>query len=121
LEGGRLADADLRARIAEHKMFDRAFGLTVRRAEQMAKAGQGVGHMASMFKVAAATLNQEKSELMVEALGTRALGWGDGFAPEDLKITRDWLRSKGNSIEGGTTEVNLNVVAKRVLGLRDHQ
>ena len=30
-------------------------------------------------------------------------------------------RAKGNSIEGGTSEVNLNVVAKRVLGLRDHQ
>jgi alkylation response protein AidB-like acyl-CoA dehydrogenase len=38
-----------------------------------------------------------------------------------LKVTRDWLRAKGNSIEGGTTEVNLNVIAKRVLGLRDHQ
>jgi len=78
--------------------------------------------MASMFKVAAATLNQKKSELTIEALGNRGLGWsGDGFEPTELKATRDWLRSKGNSIEGGTTEVNLNVIAKRVLGLRDHQ
>jgi alkylation response protein AidB-like acyl-CoA dehydrogenase len=122
LVDGKLADADLRARIAEHKMFDRAFGLTVRRATEQAKAGGRVDHMASMFKIAAATLNQDKSELMIEALGNRALGWaGDGFNATELKATRDWLRSKGNSIEGGTSEVNMNVVAKRVLGLRDHQ
>ena len=122
VEDGKLADADLRARIAEHKMADKAFGLTVRRATEMAKAGEGVGHMASMFKVAAATLNQKKTELMLEALGNRGLGWGgEGFKAEELKVTRDWLRAKGNSIEGGTTEINLNVIAKRVLGLRDHQ
>jgi alkylation response protein AidB-like acyl-CoA dehydrogenase len=122
LDGGKLADADLRMRIAEHKMFDRAFGLTVRRATEQAKAGGRVDHMASMFKIAAANLNQEKSELMLEAMGNRALGWsGAGFSREELKATRDWLRSKGNSIEGGTSEINMNVVAKRVLGLRDHQ
>jgi len=122
LDGGKLADTDLRARIAEQMMADKAFGLTVRRASEMAKAGEGAGHMASMFKVAAATLNQKKTELMLEALGNRGLGWsGDGFSKNELKVTRDWLRAKGNSIEGGTTEVNLNVIAKRVLGLRDHQ
>jgi alkylation response protein AidB-like acyl-CoA dehydrogenase len=122
MEGGKLDDADLRGRIAEHLMFDKAFSLTVRRASEEAKAGGNVGHMASMFKVAAATLNQEKSELTIEAMGNRALGWsGEGFEPTELKATRDWLRSKGNSIEGGTSEINLNVIAKRVLGLRDHQ
>ena len=122
LENGKLADGDLRARIAQHRMFDKAFSLTIRRVTEEAKAGGNVGHMASMFKVAAATLNQEKSELTIEALGNRGLGWGgDGFDPTELKATRDWLRSKGNSIEGGTSEINLNVIAKRVLGLRDHQ
>jgi alkylation response protein AidB-like acyl-CoA dehydrogenase len=121
-EHGKLADADLRARIAHHKMFDRAFNLTVRRATEEAKAGGRVDHMASMFKVAAATLNQERTELIVEALGNRGLGWsGPGFEAGDLKATKDWLRAKGNSIEGGTSEINLNVIAKRVLGLRDHQ
>jgi alkylation response protein AidB-like acyl-CoA dehydrogenase len=119
---GRLDDADLRGRIAEWAMFDKAFGLTVARAQEAAKAGEGVSHMASMFKVAAAKLNQERCELAVEALGFDGLGWsGEGFAPEGIKATRDWLRSKGNSIEGGTSEINLNVIAKRVLGLRDHQ
>jgi alkylation response protein AidB-like acyl-CoA dehydrogenase len=58
----------------------------------------------------------------MEALGNRGLGWsGDGFGKPELAATRAMLRAKGNSIEGGTTEVNLNVLAKRVLGLRDHQ
>ncbi|WP_395644780.1 acyl-CoA dehydrogenase family protein [Terricaulis sp.] len=122
LEDGKVADADLRARIAAHKMTERAYALSVQRAQEEAKAGANVSHMASMFKVAGATLNIDRCELMVEAAGNRGLGWsGEGFAPEDLAVTRGWLRSKGNSIEGGTTEVNLNVVAKRVLGLRDTQ
>ena len=122
LEGGVLADGDLRGRIAAHKMAERAYALSVARAQEEAKAGQNVSHMASMFKVAGATLNIDRCELMVEAAGTRGFGWdGDGFSPEELAVTRGWLRSKGNSIEGGTTEVNLNVVAKRVLGLRDTQ
>ncbi|MBL8538227.1 MAG: acyl-CoA dehydrogenase family protein [Hyphomonadaceae bacterium] len=122
MNGGMLADRDLRARIAQHKMFERAYALTTQRAQEEAKAGGNVSHMASMFKVAGATLNQERCELMVEAAGNRAFGWaGEDYTPEELGVTRGWLRSKGNSIEGGTTEVNLNVVAKRVLGLRDTQ
>ena len=57
---------------------------------------------------------------MVEAIGSQGLGWeGDDFTPTERMVTRGWLRSKGNSIEGGTSEVNLNVVSKRVLGLPD--
>jgi alkylation response protein AidB-like acyl-CoA dehydrogenase len=86
------------------------------------KASKGPSPAVSIIKYAAATINQDKCELMVEALGSQGLGWeGDEFAPEALRQTRAWLRSKGNSIEGGTSEVNLNVVAKRVLGLLDHQ
>ena len=56
----------------------------------------------------------------MEALGHQGLGWeGGAFSPAEKTITRGWLRSKGNSIEGGTSEVNINVVAKRVLGLPD--
>ena len=115
-------DPDLRARIAAHEMDARAFSLTVRRVEADAKAGGGVGPAASILKYASAKLNQERHELLVEAMGLAGLGWeGDGFEPEALKATRHWLRSKGNSIEGGTSEINLNVAAKRVLGLLDHQ
>ncbi len=118
---GRVADYDLRGRIAGHKMDAKAFTLTVRRVEEEVRA-KGLGPAASIIKYAAATLNQHKYELLVETMGSQGLGWeGDGFAPEEIRETRAWLRSKGNSIEGGTSEVNLNVVAKRVLGLLDHQ
>lgn len=119
---GRVADPDLRARIARHLMEDRAFELTVRRIRDEAQAGGSVGHMASVLKVAMAHINQERLELALEAMGQRGLGWeGEGFTREELSVTRGWLRSKGNSIEGGTSEINLNVVARRLLGLRDHQ
>lgn len=119
---GRLADPDLRMRIAENKMTQKAFQLTVARSQEQAKAGQEVGHTASILKVAVAKMNQERTELIVEALGMEGLGWdGDGFGDAELKAPRQMLRAKGNSIEGGTSEINLNVVAKRVLGLREHQ
>ncbi|MEM0986414.1 MAG: acyl-CoA dehydrogenase family protein [Pseudomonadota bacterium] len=121
-ETGRLTDGDLRGRITDHQMYAKAFSLTVKRSNQQAKAGHEVGHTASILKYAAAKMNQDRHELLMEALGTEALGWdGDGFDDGAKKATRGWLRSKGNSIEGGTSEVNLNVIAKRVLGLRDHQ
>ena len=121
-DSGRIADGDLRARIIDHLMLAKSFGLTVQRSSEEAKAGQEVGHTASIMKYAAAKMNQDKCELLVEALGTEGLGWtGAGFAPDARKATRSWLRSKGNSIEGGTSEINLNVIAKRVLGLREHQ
>ena len=119
---GRLLDGDLRGRITDHKMYAKAFSLTVQRQAQQAKAGQAVSHTASILKYGAAKMNQDRHELLVEALGTEGLGWeGEGFDPVAKKVTRQWLRSKGNSIEGGTSEINLNVISKRVLGLKDHQ
>lgn len=119
---GKIADADLRARIAGHKMDAKAFALTVRRVEAESKAGGTISPATSIIKYAAAKLNQDKCELLVESMGHQGLGWeGEGFTKRELIETRGWLRSKGNSIEGGTSEINLNVVAKRVLGLLDHQ
>jgi alkylation response protein AidB-like acyl-CoA dehydrogenase len=119
---GKIADPDLRARIAAHRMEARAFALTVRRLQEEARHSKGPSPAVSIIKYEAAKLNQDRCELMIEALGLRALGWqGEEFIPSERAATRSWLRSKGNSIEGGTSEVNLNVVAKRVLGLLDHQ
>lgn len=121
-EDGELADGDLRMRITKHMMYDKAFGLTIRRSTEAAKAGNDIGATTSIAKYCAAKLNQEKTELTVEALGSEGLGWeGEGFGKRGLGSMRAMLRAKGNSIEGGTSEVNLNVIAKRVLGLRDHQ
>ncbi|MEN6542930.1 acyl-CoA dehydrogenase family protein [Parvibaculum sp.] len=117
---GRVASAALRERIAKQKMDGKAFALTLQRTAEEAKAGVGSGAASSIFKYYGTELNKRRYELMLEILGTQALGWeGEGFTEEELGITRSWLRSKGNSIEGGTSEVQLNVVAKRVLGLPD--
>ncbi|MDB5471166.1 MAG: acyl-CoA dehydrogenase [Caulobacter sp.] len=119
---GRIEDPDLRGRIASHKMDQACFALTIKRAEAESKQGAGPSAATSIIKFAAAKLNQERTELLVESLGLQGLGWeGEGFSGEELGAIRSMLRAKANSIEGGTSEVNLNVIAKRVLGLLDHQ
>jgi alkylation response protein AidB-like acyl-CoA dehydrogenase len=101
-------------------MDDECFKLTLQRSAAAAKAGQGLGAASSMFKLYGTEMNMRKYELMVSLLGTQALGWeGEGFTPDEIAIAREWLRSKGNSLEGGTSEIQLNIIAKRVLGLPD--
>src|SRR2546422_4081244 len=117
---GRVADPIVRDRITQVEMDQACLDLTLARARDGAKAGHRPGPESSIFKLYGTELNQRRRELMVETLGPQALGWeGPGFADEELKVTRDWLRSRGNSIEGGTSEVQLNIIAKRVLGLPD--
>jgi alkylation response protein AidB-like acyl-CoA dehydrogenase len=119
-ETGRIADADLRRRITDHLMEARSFQLTVRRAADEAKSNQGPSAATSIMKYAGAKIAQERNELLVEAMGAQGLGWaGDGYSPAEITAFRTMLRSKANSIEGGTSEINLNVVSKRVLGLPD--
>jgi alkylation response protein AidB-like acyl-CoA dehydrogenase len=119
-EDGRLADAELRRRITDHLMENRAFQLTMRRAADDARASNGPSNAAAIMKYAGAKIAQERNELMVETMGHQGLGWeGEAFTPQELAAVRSMLRSKANSIEGGTSEINLNIVAKRVLGLPD--
>lgn len=117
---GRIKDPLLRDRVARNQMDGEIFGLTVRRSGEEAKASTGPSATSSMFKYYGTEHNKRRLEAMLEVVGSSALGWeGTGFDPGELALTRDWLRSKGNSIEGGTSEVQLNVIAKRVLGLPD--
>ncbi len=119
-EGGRIADPIVRDRVAGLEMAQQAFAATVRRSGDEARAGQDVGTASSIFKLYGTELNQERYELLVSILGAQGLGWeGEGFEEPELKTTRSWLRSKANTIEGGTSEVQLNIIAKRVLGLPD--
>lgn len=117
---GRIADARLRDSVARHKMNDHAFSLTLKRSREEAKAGKSNAALSSMFKYYGSEQNKRKYELLLDAGGMSTLGWsGPGFSDRELATTRSWLRSKANSIEGGTSEVQLNVIAKRVLGLPD--
>jgi alkylation response protein AidB-like acyl-CoA dehydrogenase len=117
---GRIADAALRDQIVQAELDALCFGLTMKRTGEAARAGKGPGAAVSMSKYYSSEMNKRRQELMVSCMGTRALGWeGEAFSPMELAQTRAWLRSKGNSIEGGTSEIQLNVIAKRVLGLPD--
>jgi alkylation response protein AidB-like acyl-CoA dehydrogenase len=117
---GRLADQDFRHRITLHKMENQAFGLTGQRSAMEAKSNSGPSAATSIMKYAGAKIAQERTELTIEALGNRGFGWGgEGFSPFEVQAVRGWLRAKANSIEGGTSEINLNVVSKRVLELPD--
>lgn len=119
-DSDRLSDAVLRDRIAQFKIDSEAFALTSQRSVEESKQGQGPNATSSMLKYYGCELNKRRYELMLQAIGNQGLGWeGEGFKADELQITREWLRSKANSIEGGTAEVQLNIVAKRVLGLPD--
>lgn len=117
-ENGRIADPVLRDRIAQQDMDDHAFALTSKRYRDMTEAGASVGAASSMLKHVGTKFAKNKFELMLSIMGNQGLGWeGEGFTEDELKLARSWLRSKGYSIEGGTSEIMLNIIATRVLGL----
>jgi acyl-CoA dehydrogenase len=115
---GRLASPILRQTIAQYQLDTLAFGATMARVGDEAKAGQGLGAASSIFKYYGTELNKRRNELNLAVCGEPGLGW-EGPVYDEGTVARDWLRSKGNSIEGGTSEVQLNIIAKRVLGLPD--
>jgi alkylation response protein AidB-like acyl-CoA dehydrogenase len=124
-EGGRIADPIVRDRIAALEIDQLCLDLTMQRAKDGGKAGHKPGHESSIFKLVGTELNQRRRDLHCQILGPQALGWEpeperqktDGFEPEELKATREWLRSRANTIEGGTSEIQLNIISKRVLEL----
>ena len=112
LEDGKLADPMLRAKVVEAEIDDWAFSQTLRRKLGEAKAGASLGADSSMLKYYGTELNKRRYELMMDASGHEGLEWeGDGG------MARSWLRTKGNSIEGGTSEVQLNIISKHILRL----
>jgi len=115
-ENGRVADPILRGDIARLTIDALAFETTLQRIKDQADGGQGVGAKASMLKYYGTELNKRRHELNMSALGSDGLLW-EGETPEDGDPARSWLRSRANSIEGGTSEIQLNILAKRVLEL----
>lgn len=115
----KISDPALRDEIARFKIDSDAFAFTSQRSVEETKKG-GPNATSSMLKYYGCELNKRRYELLLRSLGSQALGWeGEGFSSQELQVTREWLRSKANSIEGGTLEVQLNIIAKRVLGLPD--
>ena len=119
---GRIDDADLRTRIVKHEMDQRAFALTLRRAALEAKGNAGPSAATSIMKNVGARITQDRAELNIEIMGMQGLGWeGEGFSEDELAQTRSWLWGKAVSIYGGSSEIQNNVIAKRILGMLDHQ
>jgi alkylation response protein AidB-like acyl-CoA dehydrogenase len=113
-QNGRLADGGLRADVAAFEIDEIAFATTVERVVDEIKSGQGAGAGSSMLKYYGTELNKSRNELLMSIGGSGALNWG---AQDEPTRAKHWLRSKGNSIEGGTSEIQLNIIAKRILGL----
>jgi alkylation response protein AidB-like acyl-CoA dehydrogenase len=119
---GRIADADLRARVTNHLMDTRMFMLTVQRAMMEAKGNAGPSTTTSIMKNAGSRIGQDRAELLVEIMGHQGLGWeGEGYTKDEVDTVRGWLGGKATTIFGGSHEIQNNIIAKRILGLLDHQ
>jgi alkylation response protein AidB-like acyl-CoA dehydrogenase len=119
-ETGKLADPDLRSRIAAHMIDARAHLLTVQRAAAEARGNQNPGATTSIMKNSSTRIGQEKAELALEVMGRQGLGWeGEEFTDEERTAVRGWLSGKAWTIFGGSFEIQNNIVAKRILGLPD--
>ena len=117
-ESGRLDAPTLRGRIALHEVRAAAFAAMSERFMDELKAGRAHPAQPSMMKYYGTELNKDRHELLMAAGGSAALEW-ESAASGGGAAARGWLRTKANSIEGGTSEIQLNIVAKRILDLPD--
>ena len=115
-EHGRASDPVLRGEIARFEVDEAAFRAWMKMVGEQARAGEAHPAVSSGLKYYGAELNKRRWELMMAIGGADALEW-EGERSQQGAAARTWLRTKANSIEGGTSEVQLNVVAKRILGL----
>ena len=112
-------DPAIHARVLQNLINTECMSLTQRRTVEESE-GNTPGPATSIFKYYGANLAKERSELQVAMMGSQGLGAEDGsFTPMERGMTRTWLAGKARSIAGGSNEVQLNIIAKRVLGLPD--
>ena len=116
---GAIADPELRDWLIRVEQNGHAQRLTQQRAIEEVQA-RAPGFASSTAKLTNALQVQDSHELILAAMGSQGLGWeGAGFAPEEIEATRTWLRDKSLTIAGGTKDIQLNIIAKRVLELPD--
>jgi acyl-CoA dehydrogenase len=113
---GRLANADLRARLAEHLMQADALSDLNELIYRGMKAGQLNPALPLTLKYIGTHEQQRKDELMLEILGADGLSMMSD-TPELDRMVRNWAYNKAHTIAGGTSEIQLNIIARRGLGL----
>lgn len=117
-ERGRWDEPLIRNKVMRLWAQEQIRGWTNARVRAALSAGQSPGAASSIGKVHQATLNQQIQDLMVDLMGTEALAWtatqDSDFLPREVQ---GWMRSLANSTEGGTTDINKNILGERVLGL----
>ena len=114
---GKIADGELRARIAEHLMqADALAGLNEMTYRGM-RANQLDPALPLTLKYIGTTEQQRKDELMLEILGADGLDMESRESPELARMVRNWAYNKAHTIAGGTSEIQLNIIARRGLGL----
>lgn len=118
-DNGKIADATLRNALVEYDMLMQALGLTHFRAFE--EKAHGVRSAASMvMKYVGTEAEKSKSELLLAIMGSRGLGWegeGKGFTSQEIDTLRLWAMSKALTIAGGSSEIQLNLIAQKVLEL----
>jgi len=113
---GAIDDPVLRAEVAAFDVDALAFAAMSEHFLDQLKAGEAHPAMPSMMKYSGTELNKKRHELIMAAGGADTLEW-DSDRTRKGKPAREWLRTKANSIEGGTSEVQLGIIAKHILRL----
>ncbi|MBP6597886.1 MAG: acyl-CoA dehydrogenase family protein [Giesbergeria sp.] len=117
-EDGTLLEPVWRDRLAALLMDSHAFSLTHERVKEEGMARMDINGPASIMKLVQTEQEVAKYELLMQLMGNRGLSWeGEEFTAIEHDICRLWLLSKTYVISGGSSEVQLNIIAKRVLGL----
>jgi alkylation response protein AidB-like acyl-CoA dehydrogenase len=110
------SDPALRQRLAQIYIEQEVKEINVFRANAARQAGQEPGPEGAIGKVAGAELNQRRADLAITAAGMAGVAWMPGDIEAETRA-EGFLRSRANTIEGGTSEVLRNQIAERALGL----
>lgn len=116
IQNGKIADSILRTEITHFETDEEIFDLTIQRITDEAKTGNNSGALSSFFKLYGTELNVTRQELLIAVNGSDGLIWEEN-EKSDGDLARKFCRSKGNTIEGGTSEIQLNIISKLILGL----
>ncbi|MFT4517799.1 MAG: acyl-CoA dehydrogenase [Halioglobus sp.] len=114
---GKIADAKLRNDLVEYDMLMQAVAMTHFRTFE--EKASGIRTAAPMvMKYVGTEAEKTKSELLLAIMGTQGLGWeGNSFNAVELDTVRLWAMSKAMTIAGGSSEIQLNLIAQKVLEL----